>query len=654
MLILTISKIGAALLLPTKISGFRAVNFMVAAFSENWTLLEPLIRGLKFGGLMNQALKQDNTFRQGRHHVMTAINQILELSLAFEQTSRCLRAANLNDSLVRWHPALYVVPLGAAYLASRQINFLKINKAANFVQENLGHLSLIAMTVATVALFVLGQVALAVTTLLYLTVGLLDRYNFLPESVQKMLHHAHFFIGNSTGLYFGGRFVRLVCTLNLVSEVMKQYFEYRKSIEAKKRLEEEQKEEEEGIKEISLSELEQLDNKTKCSVRKAHVHKDFLPTVSAEVKIEDLLELSEKIDWSEHKGFLKAKLAQDKRWLELGQSEPIEYFKTNLRHFVESITNRNILQGKPSSYDKLVFYCRYIAQELKEKDEMTQANTLGCLGIDAGEYCGAGKFEVAEEQYQSLRDQAEGVSLETRILSCLQRERQRVWQNIYQWAWRTSPFIQFWGYLTDTHAIHNANLFNNLIQAGEKFGIPHESAKNDQSATINPVNHYVALSVIRAVEDYFWIGGEAAEFYFSMQQPQRGEWWTPWKWVHLNIRTVSFSPYDEQEILKSLNETIGSPGMPKGDIHSWWRQWIERQDNLDEATKDQLMDEFSAPPQKDARGRDVLTFNGEPFEIDGQIQPKFFKAMLIEMGILNKPPSLSRGSEQIVDRLEGA
>ena len=64
---------------------------MAATLSDGWASVEPLMRGLKLGGLMNQALEQDDAFRRGRHHFMTSINQILEWTLALEQTTRCFQ-----------------------------------------------------------------------------------------------------------------------------------------------------------------------------------------------------------------------------------------------------------------------------------------------------------------------------------------------------------------------------------------------------------------------------------------------------------------------------------------------------------------------------------------------------------------------------------
>jgi hypothetical protein len=270
---------------------------------------------------------------------------------------------------------------------------------------------------------------------------------------------------------------------------------------------------------------------------------------------------------------------------------------------------------------------------------MTQADMFILIGVEGGEYCGTGKFGVVEEVYENRLSQAAGLPLETRILACEQQERQRVWQNIYQLIWKSNPLTQLFGYMSDVNAIHNSNVFINLVQAGEKFGIPYQAAKNDLTATINPVSHYLALSFTDAIEKCFWDGGFISQSYVSLEEPSdASDWWKAWKWVHLKNDNAFSRPYDEEAIMTRFTETIGSPQISKSDIYIWWAQWIERQDNLSDEKKEELNDELQAPEVKDESGKFLpKTFNGEPFEVNGKIQPKFLKAMLIEMGILDKP-----------------
>ncbi len=620
---------------------------MVARFSMNGTFIEPFMWGLKLGGLMNQSTHNEATFKQGRHHVMTALNQMSQWNLALEQASRCLQAANLSYSFKAIHLAQYVVPASVAYLSSCQIRVLHIGKAANFVQDQLGRLSFITLTIATIALLTFGQIVVATTTLLYLSVGILDRSNYFSPSTQRIIHKANFIIGNVAGLYFGGNFIRLICALDLMAEVTKTYVKSEQSI-----VKPFEKLAKEIPTTISLTELNQLTNLSDCPLKESHIHREIFPSIRDDIKVDDILKISKGIHWEDHQHVIEARLKKDKRWLEIGQFQfkssdsfydslksgkqskqmivsPLDYFHRNLRSLVESIRDRNISHGRPVNYDMLEKYCRYIVQALENQDEMTQADALIALGVEGGEYCGSGKFQIVEEVYGSLVSQATELPLELRVLACLQQERMRVWQNIYSVIWKLTPFFQAIGYLTDTHAVHNANLFINLTQAGTKFGIPSQTAQNDQTAIINPINHYMATKTAKVIEETFWNGAKIQQSYIKVQRTQGTEKWKIWKWFHIKKKVADIKPYNEQAILTRLNAVIGTAQIPLMDIYSWWLEWIERQDDLSDDEKNDFINELSTG-----------YLNGEPIELNKTINPKFLKAMLIEMGVLDKPDDL--------------
>lgn len=618
---------------------------MITALAGNWARLEPLMQGLKRGGLMNQCLEDEDTYRQGRHHVMTAINQILECTIAVEQLSACFRKANLSYSLTLLNIAAYVIPAGAAYFASRQIKALGLSEKANFIQDHLGKISFIVTAIATGALFLLGQQLLAGCTCVYLAVGVLDRYNFFSENTQKRLRQTNFVIANLAGLYFGGHFIRVMCVVNLVVASVQQYFKYLRISEQKKenalRIEPKNRVAEASPVEriqpkISLAELQRLRNDSVCPIIKSHVHKPILPPVDENVRIDGILDAYYQIDWDNHEHVVKTRLEKDKRWLEVGQRNftPMKYFEKNLISFVESIRDHTILEGKPESYEMLEYYCRYIAQELKNQDEMTQANILIKLGVDGGEYCGTGKFGAAEEVFEDLIGQSNGLPLDLRVLAALRQERMRVWQNIYLMTWQTNPFWQIQGYFTDVYAVHNANLFINLIRAGEKFGIPHQAAQNDQTALINPATHYLAFTMVKWVEEVFWNGRPIPQCYFSFENPNENDRLKSMG-LKINIGLAEPSPYDQTAMLNRLHAVIGTAQISRYDIPIWWAHWIERQEELTEEERAQLTDELQS--YSPSIGGETLEAEVEAGEEHPKIRNKFLLAMLIEMGVLDKP-----------------
>jgi hypothetical protein len=276
----------------------------------------------------------------------------------------------------------------------------------------------------------------------------------------------------------------------------------------------------------------------------------------------------------------------------------------------------------------LQYYLRYIAQELKNQDEMTQADKLIKLGIEGGGYCGTGKFGSVEEVFEDLIAQTGGLPLDMRVLACLRQERTQVWQNIYLLTWKTNPYWQIQGYFTDVAAVHNANLFMNLIQAGDRFGIPQEAAQNDQTALINPATHFLAFSAIKWVEESFWKGKEIPQCFFTIENPQGADRLKPWKWVKLHLDPVRPRCYDQKAMLSRIKSAIGTPQINKPDIYSWWVDWVIRQDDLSPEEKDGLIDELTMS----------ASLNGESVEdAQGKIQDKFLIAMLIEWGVFEKP-----------------
>lgn len=666
---------------------------------NNWIPnVEPIIGALHVSTLSNNASANEGALVAGRHHVMTAITQMIQWNLTVDQIKLCLQTANIPHSLKILEVANYIVPISISYLASKQIKLLHISKAANFIQENLGSLCVITTTVSTVALLALGHTVLATTTLTYLTIGYLDRHNFLPESAHKALVIADFIIGNITGLYFGGNFIRLFCTVNLVCKVAEKYFKsssVSQEILATQKDEKDKNQEAENGEKISLRELTTLGlGYCQQNIKIDHIHKKVQPKLDPSITLDVLIDLADKIDWSNHESLIEGALEDDERWQEsgsLGKLTKVEFFKQNLMCFLEKIKNRNILQGKPHSYDILEKYCLYITKVLKE-DNQLQALILISLGIQGGEYCGAGIFEIVESTYVNLCCQSKALSLEERIFISLQQERIRVWQQIYYYFWTKNPLFQFLGRLINPLAIHNVNQFKNLTNAGDNYGIPNEGALNDDIAIIDPVNYSLNAQFRHITNEAFWKGKTFPQSYIKIEKPKEHAW-RLWKWFQYHSDPVEITSYNSKAIVYHLMDTIGSSVIPKKEIYQWWSQWIDRQTQLSqdernrmhqdlannnkidgecleypdetEISKQELYDfcqswrsrqKFSANEinefnkmleqlenSKEINGRvnkkiaeDMFQKMGIKNDRRGKIKEKFIEAMLIEMGVFDK------------------
>lgn len=606
--------------------------------------------GLKVGALINSSLEREKTYRQGRHHFETVMNQVTMFQLSIEQANTFLNAVNIKPLSDRWFCGAVAVSGGAAFIASSQIRVWRLAEIANFIQDHSAKLSLLILTTASIGLVMIGQTTLVATSLAYLSLGVVERSNSLPLSVQNFVRQGQFFIAVSTGIYLGGNFIRAICVLDLVTKIAR-YFGFKPSSEKNNETElqeqavkievevnQEEKDEEGIVKGVTISYQDLLNFiDGKCSLSKSHIHRKFFPDVDPSVRIGDILDLVDQIDWSKHESVIKKKLAIDKRWLEVEQVrwEPLPYFKDSLKKMVESIEKKDVLTGNPRDYEMLEFYCRFITQELKKKDEITRADILICLGLDAGVYCGAGIFGVIEEIYGNLFLEGSALPLETRILASLQQERVRVWQSIYLYLFSNNPWSRFIGYVVEVNAIHTANMYKNMFQVGKKFGIPHQAAENDEISIPSPFFNYILSANDATIQALFWEITAGPTFHYEFGVADKRDWWKVWKWVHLEKKVVSLQPYNEKRIIKHLQTTIGTPLIPKWEIYGWWRDWVERQD-VTKGKKEELIDELG----KTSDSNGCVRFTGDRFEWKGKIQSKFLRLMLIEMGVLEKPNSV--------------
>ena len=622
----------------------------ISGFRQWFSKMEPMMEGLQIGGLFNQTMVEEEAYRQGRNHFVTAIKHIVQLSLAHWQASRYLKAANINYPNKFISFACFAVPIGMAYLAHYKVQALYFGKAAELLQDHIGSLSLLAVSVSSVGLYILGQKVIAVTTLVYLSIGILDRNNYLPEITHKIIMKADFIFGQFVGLYLGTALIRIFCAFNLVLAAVGQYFKF-KQRQIEKVEEKEINPPAEIVKiapiekgkidliaedipviektNLSWNDFQLMRNASVCPVKREHVQRKIFPSIRGDINVDRLIEMGEKINWDKHMPVLMAHLNHDERWIEVGQysSSPVVYFKRSLQNLVVSIRDRQIMQGKPQNYEALERYLRFIAQEIENKDENSQVDILIVLGVEGGEYCGPGKFRVVEEMYGNLTAQAAGLPLDLRVLICLQQERQRLWFNIYNRFWKTNPSLHFWAYLTKANDTHNYHLMTKLSEAGTNFGILHEAAENDPTIQITPTTFYIATILKTSIKSTFWEGTPLPQFSYipNKNLPLRDKW-KIWKWYNPTVKMANMEPYDHVTILECLNRVIGTPQIPKADIYEWWASWINRQQDLTEEERVVLREELTMQ----------ASLNNESLEKDGHIQPKFLTGMLIEMGILER------------------
>ena len=519
--------------------------------------IQTFFSGVYVAATLNLRIPEEKSYIQGRHYYLSAITQISILELTYTQFSKCFKNYDMNSSLISI--GLNVIPLSISFLLDTRIKNSKIRQLANFVHDHMSKFSLIVTVTSSIGLFVLGQRVLSVTTLSYLSIGLLAQNNIFSPSIQKIIRHANYVIGELTSLIFGGILTRVIVVGNLTSELANQYFRYQNRKNKSLKIPEKNEK-------INFDEMQPINNRTYCSIKRSHLRTKCFPFISSGVKITDLLELSNSINWKDHKHVIEAKLKTDLRWLDEGQPEPIKFFKQNLKKFVDSIEKQNITAGQIENYKMLERYCRYIAQELPKKDMITQADTLIKMGIEGGNYCGAGKFEVAEDIYTRFTSDTNETPLNLRILGCLQLKRIEMWEKNYSFITQNSSKLnkKLFHFL-DGNSYHTANVVKSTLQASKIYGLPREASKNDSTNRTD----YLSVYAIK----YFW--GKKLENIF-------------WLGMFNQVTRQMHEGYTFETIMKTIDDTIGTPHIPKSDIYKWWRNWIQDQENLSVEVKETL------------------------------------------------------------------
>ncbi|KIC72404.1 hypothetical protein [Candidatus Protochlamydia amoebophila] len=582
----------------------------------------PTIRGLDTASAIRLELNDEQAHRQGRNHIAVAIQQMELLNQALRQVKYALIAAGNTNPLRGMTVVVIGAPMLVSWLASQEFNDLRLRKVVNFAQSHLPTLSVAISVISTLALWIFHQRIQATAFLILTTIGFLDRHCFLPAQMHSPLNYMMYSISNIAGMIWGNTLNRLFCVINLVSPIVDYFFKsYRDQLNQENRqLNQENRQTlslpassnpEQSYLNVSLQDLENLTNQSQYAVNPVHLKQTVLPSIQVDAKLDQILDYLADINWDNHQIALSLKLRDDERWSEIarGTISEQDYFKQNLKAFIKSIKNRDMV-GPPQNYQMLDFYCKFIAQELRHQDEMSRADILLKLGIEGGQYCGIGKFRVVEEVFHSLISQSEALPLQQRIFATLFLERTRMFQAVYQTVLTSNLFSYLLSKIAKINDVHKYNICMNMAKIGTQFGVAHQAALNDENAYIAPIFKIFPI-FDTTVRKLLWEGGVVNSYSDSQ---------TNGRWVK---SFVYLKPYDQITIINHIQTTIGTPQIPKADIYQWWSEWIDRQE-VEVERKQSLKEELTMEGK----------LQGENLEMNGKIQNKFLIAMLQEMGIL--------------------
>lgn len=561
-------------------------------------VLVPVATGINYGTVASECKRMEDSVHAGGNAYMTGALQLAQAGISIEMVDLALKSAEMDTIPwpVRW--LVYLTPVVLAVVVKLGIDDDIARNIAVFAQDHFTNLCHLAMAVSSVAMIYFGSIALGAATLTTLGIGVLDRTGILPEQVRQVLHEVNSPLIIATGLFVGSGLQVFFSVVNLVIYAAQKYFAWTYQDETaaiNRQFDNRTYEEMQGV--LSVDVLRGiLDESAHTEMNRNYIRYSTTPLAPDE-DITEITQMMRSIDWTHNIGVLRAKLAQDQRYRERegdpshrSDAELIAFAERSLDAFIHSVRDHRVLQGEPRDYQKLHNYLKLITMFLKnEKNEVLKIDAILRLAVEGGEYCGPGKFEVAESVFASFVGESEDIPVRLKVLNCEQDVRNELFEQLYQSIlemYNRTPI----GVIIDFNDVHVYNSFRNLY--GENFGLRKAGADNDSAAEVEPMLRYMYSWLINAVTEEFW-----------------------------NNHHVFHAT-------ETIVDAIGTSKLPKTDVYAWWAEWIERQPISDEE-KDNLTNELSSG-----------SLFRVPLEVaDGSVRPRFdrrfVKAMLLDMGVLN-------------------
>lgn len=477
---------------------------------------------------------------------------------------------------------------------------------AVFIQDQISNLCQVAALVSSIALIYFGSSCFGIASLAMVGMGFLDRRAFFPESIRQIIYELSPPVSAGAGLFTGSYLNIFFSFFNLFSYCTGHYLAWK---EAQREIP--------PVRDNALDEVARflaLDEPPELEINQDYI---LWPTHAQEVPnidIQALIDQFHSIEWKKTNPetreeewdpasieTLRNIYATDERFCDRNgdpslksNEELIAIAKRELSSCVTMVKERRIANGAPRRYEKLIEYMKFIAHELAktERSATERIDALLKLGIEGGEYCGPGIYDVGEEIYGGLIGSSEFFTFRSKILNCLQSTRNRAMQAIHarifglqqnreerQASWGIMNAI---GWVVRWNDRHNIHLFQNLY--GGEFGLRKAGADNDALAIADP---FLKLLILCVLGD--------------------------------GIREMFWERHDLAEIVDTIRDAVGTPEIPELQVYAWWQACIPDL-NLSDEKKQLLMDQL------------VLAQLGE--ESPGKFNRKFIKGMLLGMGVL--------------------
>ncbi len=561
------------------------------------TSLVDFAQGVCRGTTLTQAKRLEDSVRTGRNQYLTAAFQCGEVNcttlLAESAVTTSLGAAPLPLPL---RAIVYVSPALLALAIKMEFAPRDVQKILIFIQDHLGTVCQIISVVSSVALICFGSFILGGTSLAILGIGFLDREGLLPERVRHIIHDYSLPVIAFSGIIDGSLSGIVGTALYIGLKCISFYFDWRHKVA----LDAIPAREIKGGA-LSYQDLQDLVNGTaQVEINRDYIHYSALPP-APNVDIDLLNQLFGTIDWQknggQHMHALREKLKRDPIFKDrMGDlslvprtdQELIDYAKNNLANFIANTKAHHMKNGEIRNYDMLEIYLKINADNLqKETHEVTKVDGLMRLAVEAGAYCGPGRFEATEDLFSSSVNDMPGVTFRTKVLHTLQTARNRWFDGLYQKMIR-SPQGAAVNHLIDWFDVHIRNQTIKIY--ADSIGLRKAGADNDATAVIDPM--------------------AKAYFLWYFDDP---------------IATGFWNDHDLGEVLTSLNQAIQENALPRAEYYAWWQQWIQNAQVSGE-TRTALFD-TAIDTTPSLLGRNFEHQNGN-------LDSFLVRAMLVDMGVL--------------------
>jgi hypothetical protein len=551
----------------------------ISAFLKSWG---------DSGVIVSCKAQEDSAFT-GCNRLLTTVNQFVEVIALSDQASELLPSSYKTYNL-----AFIPVCISVFHylLANHSDKSTLLFRTVHWLHGNLGSLCQVASIVTCIALFHLGHTTYAVTSLAIVSIGYLERRNYLPLSLRRVYNSVSPWVGDIGCLLYGHWLLKLLTAPVLIDKTYRLLFRkheipYEKAVHSS-----------------HLADYKQFKNiligRVELEVNRDHVWIAPFPFVEVR-NFEPLKAFCNDFVWPINQ--LRAGLENDPRW-DLSQDKiesekgervfyEIQYAKQQFQTLIKSIEEENIETGEVLDYGILKQYLGYITEKLPLASRELQNQIMIQLAVEGGNYCGPGIYYQLELAATTLlvndpSRAGERLPLKQRILLVLQQERLRIIESFHMLIARINGGIQLIrGGKRDIHAMNST-----IELIGNDFGLPDQGSKHDMTARMNIIDRWISQLFTRTRPEMLWSG---VKFYDELYEGN----------------TV-------QRIVRAVQTQMGLPLIPNGDVYAWANNWIEK---------------ASISPAE--RERFLERLGNAGFEsFGGKFQNNFLKAMLFDMGIL--------------------